>query len=124
MTYKRRTSIVIEKAQIRSTNLETVDAALDMGNGLSLAVLRTEIQATQALLDAYNVKLAEADGALNAFKAKEKELKNLTSRLLAGVGAAYGRDSSEYEQAGGTRTSDRARKSYTTVSSNGAMATA
>jgi hypothetical protein len=27
--------------------------------------------------------------------------------MLAGVGSKYGKDSSEYEQAGGTRTSER-----------------
>lgn len=71
-----------------------------------MANLETEIAAAQALLEAYNVKLAEADAALNTFKAKEKELKTLNARMLAAVGVRYGKDSNEYEQAGGTRTSE------------------
>ena len=106
MAYKRRTSPKVEEAQLRAASLEAIDPALDLGNGLTLAAFRTEITAAQALLDAYNTKLAEADAALNTLQAKEKALKTLTSRMLAAVGVKYGKDSNEYEQAGGTRTSE------------------
>ena len=106
MAYRRRTSPNTEEAQQRAANLEAIDPALDLGNGLTLAAFRTEITATQALLNAYNIKLAEADAALNNLKIQEKGLKTLTSRMLAGVGVKYGKDSNEYEQAGGTRTSE------------------
>ncbi|HRQ41511.1 MAG TPA: hypothetical protein PLD25_26625 [Chloroflexota bacterium] len=106
MAYKRRTSKSIEQAQVRAANLEAIGSSLDLGNGLTLAAFREEIQTTQGLLDAYNTKLAEADAALNALTAQEKQLKTLNGRMLAAVGAIYGKDSSEYEQAGGTRTSE------------------
>ena len=106
MAYKRKTSNVIKNAQIRATNLEAISATLDLGNSLTLASLQTEIAAAQALLDDYNIKLAQADAALNDFKAKEKELSKLNARLLAAVGVIYGKDSNEYEQAGGTRSSE------------------
>ncbi|MCI5194555.1 MAG: hypothetical protein D3915_15810 [Candidatus Electrothrix sp. AU1_5] len=41
----------------------------------------------------------------------EKELRDLSSLMLSGVKVKYGRDSNEYEMAGGTRLSDRKRKS-------------
>lgn len=117
MAYKRRTSSKIEEAQLRAASLEAINPALDLGNGLTLAAYRTEITAAQALLTAYNAKLAEADAALNRLQAEEKALNTLTSRMLAGVGVKYGKDSNEYEQAGGTRTSEirRAPKSSGTT---------
>ncbi|MCI5227560.1 MAG: hypothetical protein D3918_13095, partial [Candidatus Electrothrix sp. AX2] len=47
----------------------------------------------------------------NNFRSLEKELRDLSSRMLSGVKVKYGRDSNEYEMAGGTRLSDRKRKS-------------
>ena len=97
---------MIKNAQIRAAGLTAIGATLDLGNGLTVANLEGEIAAAQALLDAYNVKLAEADAAKNTLQAKEKELNTLSSRFLAAVGVRYGKDSNEYEQAGGTRTSE------------------
>jgi len=37
----------------------------------------------------------------------EKELRDLSSLMLSGVKVKYGRDSNEYEMAGGTRLSER-----------------
>ena len=61
-------------------------------------------------IDAYNSILNEADRASNELEMMEKQLSNLSSRMLAGVVTRYGRDSSEYEMAGGVRTSDRKRR--------------
>lgn len=102
---------------MRAASLEAIDPALDLGNGLSLAALRTDIQAAQAVLDSYNNRLAELDGIVNTLKDKEKGLELLISRLLAGIAAVYGRDSTEYEQAGGTRTSEIHRRSTPSPSS-------
>ncbi|MBK8431745.1 MAG: hypothetical protein IPL28_10845 [Chloroflexi bacterium] len=43
---------------------------------------------------------------LNDFQAEEKGLNLLSARMLAAVGAIYGKDSNEYEQAGGKRASE------------------
>lgn len=111
MAYKRRTSRDIQEAQERSANLEAIAPALDLGSGLTLVAFKTEITAAQALLTTYNIQLAEADAALNTLQAKEKTLRTLSARMLAGVGVKYGKDSNEYEQAGGTRTSEIKRSS-------------
>jgi len=42
----------------------------------------------------------------NDFMAEEASRRDLSERTLAGVGAVYGRDSGEYEKAGGTRKSE------------------
>lgn len=106
MAYKRRASQVIAEAQERATNLKAIDPALDLGGGLTVTVFDDEIAAVQTALAAYNTLLAKADAAANELNALEKQLGTLSGRMLAGVGVRFGKDSSEYEMAGGVRTSE------------------
>jgi hypothetical protein len=106
MAFQRKSSKHITDAQERAANLRGIDSALDLGNDLTLAVFNAEIAAAQNLLDTYNARLAKADAAGNDFKAAEKRLRALSSRMLAGVGVKFGKDSNEYEMAGGTRASE------------------
>jgi hypothetical protein len=85
---------------------DSVDPALDLGNGLTLADYKTKTAALKTKNDQYNSDLSDLDAALNSIQADEKALDDLSARMLAGVGSKYGKDSSEYEQAGGTRTGD------------------
>ena len=110
MAFKRKGSNVINEAQTRAAGMQSIDPDLDLGNGLTLAAFQSEIGSTQTLLDDYNAQLAKADGAGNDFKAGEKNLRTLSSRMLAAVGVKYGKDSNEYEMAGGTRTSEKKKK--------------
>lgn len=102
----RRTSAALEAALTRRANLAKISPTLDLGHGNSLATYDAEISAVQSKLDAYNQILAAADNALNELQADEKALKKRSTKMLAGVGAAFGKDSSEYEMAGGTRKGD------------------
>jgi hypothetical protein len=106
MAYKRRTSQVIADAQERATNLKAIDPVLDLGGGLTVAALEGEIAAAQTALEKYNKLLAKADAAANELNALEKQLGTSSGRMLAGVGVRFGKDSSEYEMAGGVRTSE------------------
>ena len=106
MSYKRRMSQIIADARQRSGNLKTIDPALDLGGGLNVAAFDAMIATAQASLDAYNALLAQADASGNNFGEDEKDVRTMSARMLAGVGAYYGKDSNEYEMAGGTRTSD------------------
>lgn len=106
MGYRRKMSDYISEALLRAANLKAIDPDLDLGNGLTIAAYESEIAATQAQLDAYNAKLAQADAEGNAFRDMEKNLRALNARMLAAVGVKYGKDSSEYEMAGGTRSSE------------------
>jgi hypothetical protein len=60
-----------------------------------------------AKLKEYNDALAKTDAMLNDIEKLEKEARDLTERALAGVASKYGKDSSEYEKAGGRRKSER-----------------
>jgi uncharacterized protein YukE len=99
----RRSSIALEVALTRRANLAKIDSALDLGHGNTLATYDAELAAVQQKLDAYNQVLAATDDALNQLQDAEKALKKRSTRMLAGVGVAFGKDSSQYEMAGGTR---------------------
>jgi uncharacterized protein YciW len=106
MPYQRKSSKHITDAQERAANLKRIDPALDLGNDLTLAAFNSQIAVVQALLEAYNTQLAKADVAGNEFRVAEKNLRTLSARMLAAVGVKYGKDSNEYEMAGGTRASE------------------
>jgi len=45
----------------------------------------------------------------SSLKEKEKLLRAFSERMLTGVAAKFGKDSEQYQKAGGTRTSERRR---------------
>jgi len=108
---KKTSSLTLERAAARAAGLESIDAALDLGNGLTLASYRAAIADTNTKLGAYNTLLSQVDEAQNAFREAERALGDTSDRMLAGVAARYGRDSGQYEMAGGTKKSDRKRPS-------------
>jgi hypothetical protein len=107
MARLKRKSAAVDFAGNRANALNSIDPALDLGNGLTLADYKTKTAALKTKNDTYNSDLSDLDASLNAIQAAEKALDDLSARMLAGVGSKYGKDSSEYEQAGGTRTSER-----------------
>jgi hypothetical protein len=106
MAFKKSASPAIEISQARLTALSSIDPALDLGNDLTLANYQAAMQAVQAKLTAYHTLLSQADDAANVLRDAEKELNALNVRMLLGVAAKYGKNSSQYEVAGGTRTSE------------------
>lgn len=108
---RKRNSRVLEQANERLNGLKSISPTLELGEGLSVAGLEVATNALRSKLDAYNQKLSELDEDLFELEAEERKLKELNGRMLAGVAARFGRNSSQYEQAGGVRTSDRKRSS-------------
>lgn len=106
MARQKRTSPIAEAAGVRADSLESIDPALDLGNGLSVGSYRSAIAAVLVKLSAYNTKLSELDGVLNGLEAGEKELADLSERMLTGVATKYGKNSDQYEKAGGTKKSE------------------
>lgn len=94
-------------AAARLASLKSVDPALDLGAGLKIADFDNVIKATNGKLEQYNTSLGVSDGFLNEFNQQEKILKDINERMLAAVGARFGKDSDEYEKAGGVRKSER-----------------
>ena len=115
MARTKRTSISITNAQTRAAALASLGPKLDLGNDLTLEAYIKYIEAVSAMLTAYNTGLSELDGKANELSVAEKNLTDLTSRMLAAVAVKFGRDSEEYAKAGGVRISDRARAKKTPV---------
>jgi hypothetical protein len=107
MSRLKRSSTKLAKAQKRATNLKSIDEALDVGSGLTLVAFQGEIDTLQGKLDKYNNLLGEIDALNNDILAGEKALAALSERMLDGVGVKFGKDSNEYEKAGGVRKSER-----------------
>jgi hypothetical protein len=111
MKTKRNRSIVIDRAQSRAAAISTITPAVELGGELSLATYQTSIAEAQTQLNAYNTKLTDADTFRREFERIERNLADLSERMLAGVGAIYGKNSVEYAQAGGVKKSERKRPS-------------
>lgn len=92
---------------MRLAGLKSIDPALDLGNGVTAAIYESKIVETENDLATYNTALSTADAHQNTFETGEKDLKDYHERVLLAVAAKYGKDSSEYEKAGGTRKSEK-----------------
>jgi hypothetical protein len=111
MSRPKRTSRVLEKAELRSAGLKAIDSKMDFGDNCNLQNLTKSIEELRTTLDAYNIALAMIDSSKTKIDEMEKTLSNLTDKMVRGVAFKYGKDSSEYEMAGGIRDSERIRKS-------------
>ena len=105
MPRSKRRSGTADKADARATALSSINPALELGESLTLAAYKAKIIATRTALEAYNTLLSNADAALVALEQSESELADLSERMLKGVASEFGRDSVEYEKAGGVRKS-------------------
>lgn len=109
MARQKRTSKVVEQAQQRAASLASISHSLDLGNNLSLTNYTSMIINVQTRLDAYNTALSAVDAANRALEEAEKELASMSEHMLIGVAYRYGKNSGEYQMAGGVRKSDRKR---------------
>lgn len=111
MSRQKRTSRILEKAELRSAGLKAIDSNMDFGDNCGLQNLTQSIEQFRTMLDAYNIDLAMIDSSKTKIDEMEKTLGNLTDKIVRGVAFKYGKNSSEYELAGGIRESERVRKS-------------
>ncbi|MGJ3247567.1 MAG: hypothetical protein ACFE0I_16020 [Elainellaceae cyanobacterium] len=109
MPRKKRTSPVLNKSELRAVAIQSIDLKLDMGNGLSLDNYNSKISHLRTLLSDYNMALSKLDSLINDVEAAEKELKDMSELMLMGIATTYGKNSNEYEMAGGKRKSERKR---------------
>jgi flagellin-like hook-associated protein FlgL len=107
MARTKRTSTISEAAKLRLAGLQSIDPALDLGGGLTVASFKADIDDLDADFNTYNKMLSDLDEVQNRLDTKEDKLSDKSTRFLAAVGARYDKDSDEYEKAGGTRTSER-----------------
>jgi hypothetical protein len=107
MARKRRTSQVLETSRQRLAGLKQINPEPNFGGDLTVAAFTGKITGFTGNLGTYNEHTAALDDEQNAIDTEEEELRDWNSRWLSAIEAKHGRDSSEYELVGGTRTSDR-----------------
>lgn len=107
MSRRKKASEAYNKAVKRTAALKSIDPNLDFGNGLNVTIYDQANTDLKALMDNYNTKLSDLDAMLNDITTKELVVADLSERMLAAVAGKYGKDSNEYEQAGGVRKSER-----------------
>jgi uncharacterized protein YukE len=109
MSRMKKSASHVEQAVTRLAALKSIDAKMELGNGLDIAKYETAIKDLQAKLERYNTNLSMLDEQLNQVQASELMLSDLSERMLTGVASRFGKDSDEYEKAGGKKKSERKR---------------
>jgi ABC-type hemin transport system substrate-binding protein len=110
MSRQKRTSRILEKAQLRSAGLKSIVPSIKFDENYSLEKLIESIDQLRNKIDVYNTALSVVDSSKTEIEEMEKDLSQLSEKMLMVVAIKYGKDSREYEMAGGVRNSDRIRK--------------
>jgi ABC-type hemin transport system substrate-binding protein len=110
MSRQKRTSRILEKAQLRSAGLKSIVPNIKFDENYSLEKMIESIEQLRNKLDVYNTALSVVDSSKTEIEEMEKNLSQLCEKMLMVVAIKYGKDSREYEMAGGVRYSDRIRK--------------
>jgi hypothetical protein len=108
MARRRRTSAVLETARIRLAGLKKIDSS-KLGPDLSQEMFGGKVNSFTARLDSHNQLYAMMDDSTTVTDTEEDELQEWNRRILSGVEAQFGPDSSELKMIGGIRRSDRKR---------------
>ena len=107
MGRKKKASKTLDKANTRIAAIVSIDPALDLGSGNTVSSYQDVINGCSKTLGTYNTLLSQVDEAYNNFLANEKALKDKSEAMLIGVAAKFGKNSNEYEKAGGVRKSEK-----------------
>ena len=110
MSRRKRTSRILVKAQLRSAGLKSIVPNIKFDENYSLEKLIESIDQLRNKIDVYNTALSVVDSSRTEIEEMEKNLSQLSEKMLMVVAIKYGKDSREYEMAGGVRNSDRIRK--------------
>ncbi|MBD0301857.1 MAG: hypothetical protein ICV85_06645 [Tolypothrix sp. T3-bin4] len=114
MSRRKRSSRILEKAEFRVAGLKAIDPNIKFDDTCNLQNLTQLIEQFHNMLDDYNAAIAMIDSSKQKLDGTEKTLSQVSDKMLMGVGFKYGKNSDEYELAGGVRDSDRVRKSRLT----------
>ncbi|MBS0657905.1 MAG: hypothetical protein JSR82_06620 [Verrucomicrobia bacterium] len=117
MAFKTKKSFPdVEQAKTRLSALKEIDKSrgktVNYGEEekpLTKAELEAQIQLLEDTNSAYNQTLDQADALSTAIERERARLREMSAAVLSGAAAKFGRDSTEVEQIGGTRLSERKR---------------
>jgi uncharacterized protein YoxC len=109
MPRQKRTSKYLTLAEKRNAGAQSIEKDLDLGNGITTVAYTQAIEDLRQKLHDYNELISRIDQAANAVQDAEQGVRDFSERILTGVVTRYGKDSNEYEMAGGVRKSERKR---------------
>ncbi|MBE9210394.1 hypothetical protein IQ244_28605 [Nostoc sp. LEGE 06077] len=109
MSRRKRTSRILEKAEMRLASIKSISPTLDVGEGLTVTDYTEKIEKMRQLLEVYNTTLSSIDVLLTQIVENEEHLADYSENILRGIAYKFGNNSHEYQMAGGTRKSDRKR---------------
>ncbi|WP_445636213.1 ATPase involved in DNA repair [Nostoc sp. DSM 114161] len=114
MSQKKRASRVLENAELKISGLKAINSSLDIGDDYNITKFTQLIEELRAKLENHNTILRTIDSSKLEVEELEKNLAIYCENLLTGIAFKYGKDSREYEMAGGVRKSEILRKSRAT----------
>jgi len=97
----------LEKGITRLAAVKSIDPDLDLGNNITLANYKIQVDLLADKVNAYNTALSTIDDLYNDCIAQIEINKDWNERILTGVATKYGKNSSQYEMAGGKKKSER-----------------
>jgi uncharacterized protein YukE len=110
MARRKRNSSVLERADRRIKSLQSISVKLDFGvraasrrEGLTIQAYTTTINDLRSKLAAYNTALSTIDKLTDDVNNAEKVVIAISEKMLLGVASRYGKNSQQYEMAGGAR---------------------
>ena len=114
MSQRKRTSRVLENAELRFAGLKAINPNLDLGDAYNLTNLTQLLEQVRTKLEGHNTILSMIDSSKLELEELEQALGAFSEKMLTGIAFKYGKDSREYEMAGGVRRSESLRKSRAT----------
>jgi hypothetical protein len=114
MPRQKKTAHVAEKLEHKLAGYKAIDPKLDLGNNCNVETLEKTIVKLREKINSYNSALSVIDSSQVEITELEKTLNQLSEKFLLGIAFRYGKDSNEYQLAGGVTTKERVRKSMAT----------
>ncbi|MEH2319717.1 hypothetical protein [Nostoc sp.] len=106
MARQKRDSRILSKAEMRLASIKSISLTLDLGESLTVKDYTDKIENLRQSLEAYNTTLSTIDVLLTQITEDERGLADYSEKILFGVAYKFGKNSHEYQMAGGTRKSD------------------
>ncbi len=119
MARQKRSSRVLDKAQRRLSGVRSINETLELTQKLTTQNYSEYVNSLNSKLNAYNQALSEIDALQIEVNEAEDFLAEYSEQMLMGIAAEFGKDSIEYEKAGGVRKRDRKRPTRKTAAAVG-----
>ena len=118
MARQKRLSRVVVKAGLREEGIKSINPDFEVSVDLTLVKYAAVIETAKEKQSELNVALGNVDTLANEMDDLVIILKEYNTRFLGAVGSLYGKNSSEYEKAGGKRKADYKHKKKATATAS------